>query len=256
MTTTPFWSKHGTDILTGVGIIGMGASAIYTGFKAGDMKAAIEARKAELGVKKLPFKEYFKIRAFWVNALVSTTMFAGGAGCVVAAHCGDKRAAGAIAAAYTASEVALAECRRAIVDTVGEKKAEEIASAVVHQHDQEFPVNQPAKIIATGKGDHLMVLEFNKKAFRSTVNEVNDVKNRLNSKLNLGEQVSVSDLCWELGIDSCEADDAYIWDPQRTGLIEFRAPDGGVNAEGEPYIIWSFANKPTYAYTEFFSRGD
>lgn len=239
--------EHQTDILTGLGIVGMAAGAVTAGINGPKIKEAVEQRKKELGVEKLPFKELFKVS--WRYLIIPTTAVVGGATCVVMAHVGDKKAAAGYAVAYAASEAALTECKDKIVEVVGEKKAKEIQEEISKDHSRADPIEEDKVYVVAG-GDHLMRFDWNGYTFRSTVQNVEAVVNRLNAQINCGERISVSDLCYEFGKESCESDEKYIWDPMRNGLISL-GKGGDVTNDGEPFIIWRFETRPIYDAYDF-----
>lgn len=234
--------EHQTDILTGLGIVGMAAGAVAAGINGPKIKEAVEQRKKELGVEKLPFKEFFKVS--WRHLLIPVTAVTGGATCVILAHVGDKKAAAGYAVAYAASEAALTECKDKIVEVVGEKKSKEIEEAIAKDHAQADPIDGKNVYIVDG-GDHLMRFDWNGYSFRSTVQKVEHVVNELNARVNEGEAVSVADFCYEFGKDYCPSDEKYIWDINRNGLIRL-TKSGDVDTSGEPYIIWIFENRPIW----------
>lgn len=237
-----WFSQHQTDILTGVGIVGMGAAGVSAAITAPKLKDAIQKRKEELDVEKLPFKEW--IKTSWRYLIVPVTAFAGGATCVIMAHVGDKKAAAGYAAAYAASEVALNECKDKITEVVGEKKAKEISESIMQDHAEKDPIDKEKVYVMPG-GDHLMRIDWNGYSFRSTVQEVESIVNKLNQQINYGERISVADLCYEFGKEDCDSDRHYIWDANINGIIELEK-SGGVTADGEPFIIWGFRKNPVY----------
>lgn len=235
-----WFKEHQTDILTGAGIVGMGTAGVLAAINTPKAKEALDKRREELEVDKLPPLEF--IKAAWKYYIVPIATFAGGTTCVILAHVGDKKAAAGYAAAYAASEVAIAECKDKITEVVGEKKAREIQDKIVEKHDVENPITE---IHTTGTGDHLMRFDFNGYTFRSTVQEVESRINDVNEAINRGETMSVADLCYYFGKESTEMDSSYVWDVNRNGIIHVDK-NGGITPEGEPYIIWVFTNRPIY----------
>ena len=140
------FKEHQTDILTGLGIVGMTAGAVAAGINGPKIRDAIEERKKELGVEKLPIKEFFKVS--WRHLIVPATAVAGGATCVILAHVGDKKAAAGYAVAYAASEAALTEVKDKVVEIAGEKKAKEIEESIAKDHSQADPIDDKMFILS------------------------------------------------------------------------------------------------------------
>lgn len=244
-----WFAKHQTDIMTGIGIAGMGGSAIYAVMQTPKAKDVLDAKKKELGVKHLKPLDF--IKCTWKYYTLPIIGFGGGTACVISAHIGDKKAAAGYAAAYTATEIALAEVKNKMVETIGERKADAIKDSIIHDHRESDPPTEK-NIVLTGKGDHLICIDFNNRYFRGTVADVEKTINMLNAKLNTGEEVSLADLCYELncGGREAESDARYIWEKDRTGLIEFRK-GGDVTSDGEPYLVIDFIVDPVYKFNDY-----
>ena len=201
--TAKFISKHATKILA--------AGAITSeGFMMWLMhKRAPVARKKldELGPDA---KTIDKIKTVGPVYLPAFMMMLTSVGCIVGGTAlGDHRQA-VMASLYSASEAALMNYQKKVVDKIGTEKAQEIQNAVAQELIDKDPVD-PANITATGKGDQLFYEPLSARYFTSSWDEVQKAMIRLNRRIIGDMWVTVNEWYEELGLEEAGLGETVGW---------------------------------------------
>lgn len=183
--------KHGPDILTGLGTVGLivsGLMAVNQTPKAIDILRAHE-EELDLG-EELTVKD--KIKDCWMYYTPSIVLATLSVGSIIFARHIDSRRMAAWAAAYQMSEHALVRMKDAVKDELGDRKLKKIEDNADLKVMDEHPID-PANIFDTGNGNDLFCDYYSGRYFRSNPDSVKAVYNQFIAKLLREDSMSVND---------------------------------------------------------------
>lgn len=213
------WAKQNEPTLWAVGGVVVWATAtVIACYEAIELNKEIEALMTQKKGQKLPKKE------------VSITVAKRVAVPVILAACGTamvfkgnnvsiKRTA-AVTSLLTAAESKIGSLTEAAVETVGQKKAQDIEAAACQKEINKNPVDE-LEINKTGKGTYLFKLDFTGQIFRSSIDEVQRAVNTFNKRWIREEYQSLADLQDDLNIDRVGCSDILGWH-------NYDVPDDGI----------------------------
>lgn len=219
-------------IVLGLGIGCMIMSTLEGIIYAPDAKEAIEEKKKELNVEKLSIVDTIRTGGPYMAPCAA----AGITGIVCILTSTNKMiniGAGAMAAC-TLAETTTRELREKTKELVGSKKNKQIQEAIAEDSLAKCP-KANREVIITGRGNSLCFDKLTGKYFRSNIDSIQKIENKLNSKLNKDDVVTVNEYCWALGISPVKLGDETGW-TRYQGLLEFNFT-GGISDDGEPCII-------------------
>ena len=235
-------SKHSPEILTGVGIAGIFTTAVLAVKYTPKALQLIEEKKEELGVEKLAPID--TVKATWkcyipaaVSATVSTV-------CLVGSTQVSLRRNAALATALKLSETALVDYREKVVETIGETKEQTVREKVAQKQIDKTPITKNEIIIA-GDGDTIFLDPLSKRYFKSDIDSVHKVENKLNKQMlhDICGEVSVNEFYDELGIDRTDIGDYLGWTTEH--LIDLDISPG-ITENGKPCLVIGHYNPPTH----------
>lgn len=192
-----FAIKHGPEILTAVGTIGLIASGVMAVNQTPRAMEILKAHEEELGVEELPAQEKFK--ACWKTYLPSVLLATSSVASIIFARRIDARRAAAWAAAYQMSENALLRLESAVKDEFGENKLKKVQDNATTKLIEENPVN-PEEIINTGDGDDLFMDYYSKRYFRSCTKAINTRYNHFIARLQHEDYMTPNDWLYEMDL--------------------------------------------------------
>lgn len=213
------FDKNSPEILTGLGVAGMFASAAFAVH--GTVKAvrAVDAKKKKLKKDKLTVGETLKTT--WKYYIPAAITIATSTACVIGANSVNTRRSAALAAAYSISESALSEYKGKVKEIVGEAKEKEIQAEVQKDQIRENPP-RTAEIILTGKGETLFKETISGRYFKSDIEKVRRAENELNREMRDSMEISLNEVYIMLGLPMTNDVNDYIgWDIDH-GYIEFQ----------------------------------
>mgnify|MGYP001151712592 CR=1 FL=1 len=112
--------RHAPEILTGIGVAGMGTTTILAVKATPKACLLVNDRKDELEVEKLPATEL--VKTTWKCYIPAAVTCGASIACLVGASSVNFKRNAALATAYKLSEAALSEYKDAVIETIGEKK--------------------------------------------------------------------------------------------------------------------------------------
>lgn len=239
-----------SSILACSAIGGMLAAAIWAVKSTPKAMKNIEALKADIEEKGEPITklEYTKqvVKVTWKCYLPSVIVYGVSSACILGAVKNLEKSNMALSALLSLSEQNLKEYVEKTKELVGEKKEKQIHDAVMTDRVKSTGVLDNVVVTGTGKIPCVMTLE--NKAFESTANEIDAAINRLNARINNGEDISANDLYYELGIDFTKIGDDLGWPGCGKGIQ--RRFTSGLNDQDIPYLVFDFAEGygPVYGY--------
>lgn len=218
-----FLSKHGTTILTTIGIISEGI-AVYEMYKATEIvkeKLAEVDKNIELSCQydhaEPPTKVQRLVRQTKAIAPVlapTVLWFTFGAGCHIAAHKADGKKIVALTSAYELSEARTRDYIAKVRDKFGEKKAKEVEDEYYQeQAEKNMPTGpRDTNICITGKGDQLYYDEGSGRFFRASPQWLERCKVDISHEVFVNDNASVNDFYYILGIPAIDLGNGAGWE--------------------------------------------
>lgn len=248
--------KHSPEILTGIGIAGMLSTTVLAVRATPKALMLIEEKKREkkfavikdggdpdltkLEIVKTAWKPYIPAAVTGVASIA----------CLVGASSVNARRNAALAAAYALSESTLADYKEKVVETIGEKKAQEVKDAIAKDKVENDPVTRK-EIITTDKGETLCYDALSGRYFKSDIEYIRRAVNNLNERLLFDTHISLNEYYDEIGLEEIfPMGENLGWtvdpDSANKGLIELDF--SSQLAEGTPCLVVGFSNAPRYDY--------
>lgn len=238
-----FLGKHSPEILTGIGLIGMGVSMISAVKATPKAMRLVDDKCHDLKKETLSKKEF--LQAVWKPYLPCCLSFIGSTICIVGASSINYKRNAALGAAYALSERTLIRYRDKVIDTLGERKEREIRDKIAQDSvNKDQP--SPNQIIVTAKGNTLCKDEISGRYFKSDIETIKQTINKLNRRLTYDHYISLNEFYYELGLDGIKNGDLMGWNMDN-GLIEpmFNAC---ITEDDEPCIVFDVSISPKYDF--------
>ena len=217
--------KHSPEILTGIGIAGMITTTVLAVRATPKALILIEEEKRRQNKelyedaerKRLDshprvdrLKPIELVRTTWVCYIPATITGALSIACLIGASSVNIRRNAALAAAYSLSESALKEYQEKVIETIGEKKEQEIRDAVAKDKIQRDPVVNK-EVIITGRGETLCYDTITSRYFKCDIEKLRRVENELNKRLISEMYISLNEFYYEIGLRSTDIGDDLGW---------------------------------------------
>ena len=148
--------------------------------------------------------------------------------------------------AYKLSETAFTDYREKVVETIGEKKEEEIHAKVAKKKLDETISTEGQYVWDTGHGNSLCYDCMTGRLFRSDIDFMRRTVNQMNQRLNVEMYMGLNELYYELGLKPVRLGNDLGWN-RDNGLIEVRY-DPILTDEDKPCIAISYDIGPRYDY--------
>jgi uncharacterized protein DUF6353 len=246
-----FAANNSPTILTSVAVVGTISTAYLAG-KASFRAAAIiqEDEKDHFSSEedRRDTREVMKDRILlvWKEYIPAGIMLGGTLACIISANrVGLRRAAG-MAAAYSILEKGAEEYKAKVVKILGEKKEEQIHADLAQDRVTRHRLEDVELLEAPG--GELCFDEYNKRYFRSTIQDIRTAENDLNHSLVHHNYATLADFYSMLDL-SCPAYSHTVgWSSDR--LLEVRTTSALMDGD-KPVIVMSFKNEPHPDYQRF-----
>lgn len=238
---TSFLSKNKPGLLMGFGLGSMIVATI-TGIAGAPMaRDALEAKKEELNVDKLsPMDTILTAGPYFLPPVLFTCV---GVGCILGGNQMNLDRGAAAMAAYAISDATFREYREKTKEIVGEKKEKDIKEAAAKELMDKNPL-AGREVIITGKGDTLCFEKISGRYFRSDIETLRRIENRLNKRMITESFISLNELYLEMGLDAIELGDELGWHIDRGYIgMQFSAQLTDV---GDPCLVVDFDVMPRY----------
>lgn len=236
--------RHAPEILTGIGVAGMVTSTVLAVKATPKACLLINDRKDELEVEKLPVTEL--IKTTWKCYIPAVVTCGASIACLVGASSVNFKRNAALATAYKLSEAALSEYKDAVIETIGEKKEQSVRDKVAEERLKKNPVSK-SEVIVTGNGTTLCYDPVGNSYFKSSIQQIESAKNKLNARMLSENYVSLNDFYDELGIGPTKLGDDLGWDIYKDGLIDI-AFSSRLAEDGTPCLVMDYSVAPRYEY--------
>lgn len=204
-----FAIQNSPSLLTAVGALGVVTTSVLTAkasFRAARLidEALVEHRQTQRGFPTRRETAELVWREFVPPAVVGAVTLAAIIG---ANHIGGRRAA-AFATAYKLSEKMAEEYRQKVVDTIGREKEDLLRGDLTKDRVGRVP---GVETIVLGEGEVVFYDEWSGRAFKKTIDEVNNAVNQLNYQINQSWCASLSEFYDLLGLPKTRVSDDYGW---------------------------------------------
>lgn len=242
MNVKTFWKENKASILFGAGISASIISVIEAINQTPKALQNIEAAKKKQKVEKLTAWE--TVKATWKNyapvfaaELIAVT-------CLSASDIAHERTRAALFDAYTLSEAAFRSYSNKVIETLGEKKEQQVRDAIAEDEMKSHPVNN-AEVIITGIGNTLCFDKMSGRYFTSDIESLRRVQNDLNAELNtsIDGRVSENEYYYAIGLEDLPNGDDRGWNLEITGLLDF-AFSSKLAENGEPCLVIQQRTRP------------
>lgn len=237
-----FVSKHSSEILIGVGVVGMGISTVSAVKATPKAMALLEEAEEEKG-DKLTWTE--KVKAAWKPYIPSIGIGLSSAACIIGASAIQTKRNAALAAAYALSEKTLTTYRDKVIDRIGSDKEKEIRHSIAQDDVANNPVIK-SDIIITDKGNTLCKESISGRVFKSDIDTIKKVVNELNRDMFSQNYVSLNELYSAIGLEQTNIGDKLGWNIA-DGLIDIEY-SGCLTADDEPCIYIDYNIMPRYGF--------
>ena len=159
-------NEHKTGILTGIGIASETGAIIHGMWVSPRIRDAINIRKDELGVDKLPPKEIFKV--VWKPLLPTVTLWGTGCYCLIKSNQISEANGALAAAAASLAENTLNDIKREAKEEKKEKVINDLEDKAAVKNVQNIDIDE-LQIYDTGNGDDIFYDPVCQDAIRSNM---------------------------------------------------------------------------------------
>jgi hypothetical protein len=235
--------KHSPEILTGIGIAGMITTSVLAVKATPKALILIEDKKNEKGIDKLTPVE--TIKAAWPCYIPAAVTGALSVACLIGASSVNVRRNAALATAYTLSESALKDYQEKVIETIGEKKEQDVRDAVAKERIARDPVSSK-EVIITERGNTLCYDVISGRYFKSDIDKLKKAENELNRQMRDEMRISLNEFYDELGLGHIAVGDDLGWNIEK-GYIELDFSSQLADDE-TPCLVIGHSNLPVYDY--------
>lgn len=235
-------SKHGPEILTGIGIAGMITTTVL----------AVRATPKALILKEKKRKETEEdlkpieiVQTTWTCYIPAAVTGALSIGCLIGAQSVNLRRNTALATAYSLSESALKEYQEKVIETIGDKKEKEIRDEIAKDRINRDPVVNK-EVIITGKGETLCYDTISGRYFKCDIEKLRRVENELNRRLISEMYIALNDFYYEVGLHDTSLGDDLGWNANE-GLIELDF-SSQLAEDDTPCLVIGYRVAPRYDF--------
>lgn len=259
-----YCDKNASQILFVFGI-GLGVSAMVSFAKAGgeaerEISAEIEKQKKELQndcdterndendtpVVVLSKKDI--IRVTWKAYVVPTTIGALSVLCLIKSRSIDAKQTALLAAMLKASEESYKDYKKAVEETVPEKKTAEIHDKYVDNRMERYP-SSSGNVYCTGNGDQLCFDELSGLYFKSSTEHVKLALAEATAILRKDDTLALSEVYDLLGLPSGDYARNCGWNTEYTYRLDYRLRSKLTDTD-IPCLVIEYMNRPTDRYND------
>lgn len=247
-------TKNSPSILTGLGVAGLIATtvmAVKATPKALQILDDAHIRNANETLVGDPVRELTPqemVLLTWRCYLPAATMGLITIGCIISANRVNLKRNAALVGLYSLSETALKEYQAKVVETIGKPKERQIKDEIAKDKIVSNPISQN-EIFVTGKGNTLCYDSLSGRYFRSDLENIRQVCNKLSRDLMSENYITLNEVYDGLGLKSNNMGEIIGWHID-DGLIEpsFSAQ---IAEDGNPCLVLDFVTEPRYNYNNY-----
>ena len=238
-----FTQKHSPEILTGLGIAGMITSTVLAVKATPRAMKLIENKKREEKTESLTKTQ--TVKTVWKNYIPAAVAAAASTACLICSCAESTRRTTAIAAAYALSEEVVKTYRDKVIETIGEKKEQEIKEAIAEDKIKQNPVKEQ-EVILTANGETLCYDALSGRYFKSSPEAIRKAESTMNKQLVSDMYISLNDFYYELGLDGIKIGNELGWNYDTGGIdIEFCSR---LTDDNTPCLVIDYKVSPKYNF--------
>lgn len=236
-------SKHSPALLTGVGIAGMLTTTILAVRATPKALKLIENKTEDKGEKLTPIET---VKTAWKPYIPAAISGALSITCLIFAHRVNARRSAMLMAAYELSENALTEYKEKAIEVLGEKKEEEIRTAIDESRLKKDPVTDEKQILLSGEGETLCYDALSGRYFKSSINKINSAVNDLNHNLMTEGDQCLNDYYDLINLPRIDIGDCIGWRCLETNNLVDTKFTSHITSDGLPCVVVSLDRPPVY----------
>ena len=243
--------KNKAEIMTGIGLGGFGLS-LYLAIK-GTASAVrkIDAKKKELGVEELAFKQKFML--CWRDYIFPFATAAASAAMIIDSDRIKARETGELLSAVMVSRSLLNDYKEAVEETISEKKKEQIEEKAAQKELDRAMNNPGVQVYSTGNGNTLFIENLTGTVFRSSKDAVVRGIADAQRRIYYDRYISMNELREELGLPGHAVGEMLGFDEcTNNGKLDYAFSP----CEYEGELCWgiTFLVEPVTDYDMVYSR--
>lgn len=223
-------SKNSPSILTGVAVTGLVTTVIFAVKATPKALKIIEAENRILTKKEivvLTWKEYIPAIGLGIVTI----------GCIIGANQISTRRNAALAGLYSLTETAFKEYKSKVAETFGKGKEHKIRDEIASDTIKNHPVSK-TEVIITGAGETLCYDTMTGRYFKSDIDKIRKVQNKLNRDLMSEMFISLNEFFYELGLGYTRLGEDLGWDIDK-GLLEIQF-SSQISDNDQPCIVLNY----------------
>lgn len=233
-------SSHSSEIFMGVGITGMISATVMAVKATPKALQCIENAGAETKTEK--------VKAAWKCYIPAAATTVASTACIITSKSiGDKKTAAALTA-WKLSESTFNEYKKKVVNNFGEEIDKTIRKEIAQDKvDKNPPKTESNEVIIFGSGESLCYDAISGRYFKSDIDKINKVINKINSELIRSDYISLNDFYSELGLESTKQGEELGWNITDQGLLDITYGTK-LSTDGTPCIVLDYSVSPRYDY--------
>ena len=235
--------QHTPEILMGMGITGLLFTSVLAVKVTPKALQLIEEKKKETNADKLTVKE--TIKTTWKCYAPPVALAVVSTGCLIGSNTVSLKRNAALATAYKLAETSFTEYRNKVVETIGEKKEEQIKDKVAQEKVAQNPVTN-SQILVTGHGNSLCMDIYSGRYFMTDLELVKRAVNKLNLRLRNENYISLNEFYTEIGLENTKLGDLLGWNVDQ-GLVDLDLRPAFSENE-QPCAVIDFTVVPKYDF--------
>ena len=165
--------------------------------------------------------------------------------CIIGANSIHLRRNAALASVYSLTEATLKEYQAKVVETLGEKKAQNIKDEIAKDTIKNHPLNDK-EIIITGKGDTLCYDVLSGRYFKNDIENIRKTQNDLNRDLMSEMFISLNEVYYALKLSNTKMGNDVGWNID-DGMIDFNF-SSQLTEDGVPCLVVDYSVGPRFDY--------
>ena len=247
-------TKRSPEILTGLGIAGMVTTTVLAVKATPKALRLLEEKQEELypeSTEKLKTIEV--VKTAWKPYIPAAVMGVASVACLIGASSVSARRNAALATAYQLSTTALSEYKEKVVETIGEKKEQQVRDKIAQDKVNKHPVSSSEVMMLSSDGVMFLEPTSNRYFVKDSKESVREIVNDLNERLTSGmeEYISLSEFYDEIGLSHTEVSDDLGWNIGRDGQIriDFRPSE---TANGRLCYVLEYLVVPRYDFARLY----
>jgi hypothetical protein len=229
---------HAPAALTGVGVVGVVATAYLTGKSTVKAVRVLDEYKTDLTDHKLVVKNTWPL--YITPAIVGATSIAA----IVGANYINTKRAAVLMALLLSNKERFEEYRNKAHSVFGEKKVSEMENNLAQDRMDANPIQQT--VVVSGNNGVLMYDDFTGRYFESTMENLSQAVNEINYQINNNWCASLNDFYEFVGLDTVGIGDFVGWNTNE--LLELEQNVTAISSDGRPCFVIRFRNLPMPKY--------